>query len=205
VSAPAYPTAAADLRVRPSAWWYLAAGALLLAAIGLVVTVVVTGVRLVDDGVSRVPASRVIPVTADGLTVYAAHRPSNRDCTLTARDGQVTNLDTPGYDLNATIRGTLVHAIASAPTGLPPGLYTISCTGVSPQTPLWTGDRIPIWSIILRSVAAAGCLLVGLALLIVLIVMRTLSKNRIKSMRLVAPGGYGGWPGPTWRDDAPRS
>lgn len=197
-SVPSAPWQPVDPRVRPSGWWYLTVVVLWLAAAGLSGSVVVTVVQLVSDGLTPVSTTRTITVPAAGVTVYAADRPSTPDCVLAGRGGQISQMPGLPYHLTATYDGTTVWAVANTPVGLAPGDYAVTCPGVGPTSLLWTGDRLPVGSVVARSVVAVGCGVLGLVALVVLLVRRHRSRARIRDHRRMVGAGYGGWPGPPW-------
>src|SRR6478752_462973 len=141
--------------VRPSAAWYLLILVLWAAAIAIVVTVIVSIVSIIDDGVTPIGRGGA-PISDAGITVYASARPDSRDCVLIGAGGQQTPMNGLSYDLNATFNGTELWAVASSPDGLAAGTYLVRCPGLPPTAQLWYGDRFPLGSIVIRSVVALG-------------------------------------------------
>lgn len=198
----AYSPYTAPPRVRPSAWWYLLVAGLWLLALALFISIGVTFVRVIDDGITAVPRSGTIVLPSDGLTVYASVRPSDKSCSVTSPAGLTTPLNTLDFTLTATWHGQEVHALATTPSQLSGGSYRLSCPGVPATATLWTGDRLPITSVVVRAIVAGLSGILGLALLVLLLVRRHLSKTRNRSAQLAGyptpgyPTGAGapGWP-----------
>lgn len=200
------PTYAAPVppKVRPSAWWYLLVAGLWLLAIAMFVSIGITFVRVIDDGVTPVPPSGTIVLPSEGLTVYSSQQPTNTSCFLVSPREGTTPLDALGFDLTATFQGQRIHALATTPSGLSSGSYRLSCPGLGPAATLWTGDRLPMGSVLLRAVVAGLCGVLGLVLLVLLLVRRHLSRSRISSSRLAyAPGQPTGWGAPAWPSPHP--
>ena len=106
--------------VRPSAAWYLLILVLWAAAIAIVVTVIVSIVSIIDDGVTPIGRGGA-PISDAGITVYASARPDSRDCVLIGAGGQQTPMNGLSYDLNATFNGTELWRSALRRTAWPRG------------------------------------------------------------------------------------
>jgi hypothetical protein len=186
-----------DERVRPRAAWYLLVAALWIAAAILLGTIGATFVHIVDHGVTPIP-SAIVKVPNSGLTIYSRTQPAERDCSLSRPGATAVRMDNLSYDLDVTLNGTHVYALASTPSDLPAGRYAVSCSGLS-ATDLYYGDRIPMASIFIRLGISGVLGLCGLAVLIVLLVRRHASKSEIRTRQMMAATGYGaGWPGSGW-------
>lgn len=181
-----------ETRVRPRGVWYLLVVVLWVASVVVGVTVIASIVHVVDHGVTSFQASQQVNVPSSGLTVYSRIQPDSKDCTLTDGSGQQTAMDGLSFDLSATINGRSVYAVASTPDDLAAGSYRITCQGVG-GSQLYYGDKFPIGSILIRSGISALLGVAGLALLILLLIRRHLSKSRIRTQQLMAttPAGYG--------------
>lgn len=198
-------TTPAELIVRPRAVWYLAVVVLWVAALVLVGTVVVSFVRIIDDGVSAVPESGQITVSAAGNTIYSSDPPVSRECFLEGSGGPIP-VDGLSFDLNTSFNGIEYWALADTPKGLAPGTYVLSCPGVGAGAQLWVGDRLTFGSLVVRFLVACVAGFLGLVALIVLLVRRHSSKSKIRVQRLAATAGYGaGWPAPGWQGVPPAN
>jgi hypothetical protein len=197
----------ADMKVRPSAWWYLLPVGIWIACIVLAVIAFKPFIDLVDHGVDPVRNGDQITVTDDGLTVYATGAQTPRNCRLVDTSGNATALDAfdDSFDLELP-DGANYFALASTPDGFDAGTYTLECRGIGANGELGTGLRLDIGAIGQRLVIGilipivAG--IIGLVILIVLLVKRHNSKSRIKAMRS-SGGGYGGGPTGGYGSDAP--
>jgi hypothetical protein len=166
------------LKVRPSAWWYALVAALWVIAIVLLGTIGATFIHVLNDGVTAVRPGGMIAVPAGGSAVYAPQPARGTGCTV-LRGGATTKLDPIDFSLTATFDGHRLQALASTPKGLAPGSYQLRCRGLAPGARLWTGDRVPVGSLLVRAIGVAVSGVVGLVVLVLLLIRRHLSKTRV--------------------------
>jgi hypothetical protein len=192
MTTPYDPTVEPAPQVRPRAAWYLLVAVLWIASLVVGGTVIATVYHVVDDGVTSIQASGQMHVPSSGRTIYSHDNPDSPACTVTdIASGRQTPLDELGFDLSATINGRTVYAVASTPDGLAAGDYTVSCQGLT-DSQLYYGDKFPLGSVAIRVGISALLGVAGLALLIVLLVRRHLSKSRIRTGQLLASTPMGG-------------
>jgi hypothetical protein len=182
--------------VRPSVHWYWGvAVAWVIAAVCLFFAVK----PLVDIlDITPVPVANrtTLAITGDGLTVYATGGISTSAvCSVTDAGGNVYDLQgvtgTSTFEVTAA-DGSRMNPIATTPTSLAPGQYTLHCVGVRGLL-LWLGDRVNFDGLLLQiggMFILTGLFgIAGLIVLIVVLVKRHNSKNRTRW----AQAAYAGW------------
>jgi hypothetical protein len=195
-------TTASDTTVRPAATWYLVTAVLWIAALVVAVIAWKPIIDIVRDGVDPIRNHGQISVSSAGLTVYAIDQ-SRRTGSCLLVDSSGKSIALQAFDSNFSWKvegdGRSFKGLGSTPSGLPPGNYELSCTGMAPTAELGTGPRISIGDVtriaLLGVVVPAILGLAGLVVLIVLLVKRHNSKSRIKAAQAYAAGGGypGGW------------
>lgn len=191
---------AQEMKVRPSALWYVLVVVLWVGAFVVAFISFKPFFDLIDAGITSTPNNGPVMVTGDGFTVYSQNDPADRSCTLTGSGSEIIKLDS--FDVDFTLNTTSASnytALASTPEGTGPGTYTLSCAGVGPRDSLGIGDRLDVGALAKRLVLgvfvpmAMG--LLGLVILIVMLVKRHTSKSRIRNAKAQAASGYsGGYP-----------
>jgi hypothetical protein len=151
----------------------------------------------VSTDVTQFGNGDTVSIGSDGLSVYAEETDTLGACTVTADGGSPIRLESFnsfGEELEVATTGPTLQAYASTPDDLPPGSYVISCEG-GDSTILATGERIDedaiMRGLVIGFVIASILGVIGLVLLIVLLVKRHNSKNRIRAEQSAAY--YGAW------------
>jgi hypothetical protein len=189
----------ADTRVRPSALWYIAVAVLWIASLLIFLFGIWPVIAIYKDGVNQIANGAQISIPSDGYTIYSSSRPPNATCTLQPRGGSPVQAEPVDKDLRDALTFTFdngpdVKPLANTPSGLPAGTYQVSCN--VPQTAvLATGKRVDVDSFggrlalgIIGSIVAG---VAGLIILIVLLVRRHNSKQRVRQAQAAAAYGYG--------------
>jgi len=192
--------AAAPPKVRPSLLWLLVVAVLWITA--LVVCIVVAIRPLVELVTAETTAFRngsQVAISTEGLTVYSTND-TVVPCVLTDANGTSIRMDGFGNDSFELPRedGTQLHALASTPDGLAAGTYTITCDRASGM--LAHGERVDFSELGVKMLLGFGIPavlgLIGLILLIVVLVRRHKSKNRIRDAQAAYAYPGAGWPPP---------
>jgi hypothetical protein len=189
----------ADTRVRPSALWYVAVAVLWIASFLIFLFGIWPVITIYRDGVNQIANGAPVQIPSDGYTIYSSVRPPNATCTLQPRGGSPVPAEPVDQDIRDALtftfdNGTDVRPLANTPSDLPAGIYQVSCE-VPRTAVLATGTRIDINSFggrlalgIIGSIVAG---VAGLIILIVLLVRRHNSKQRIRQAQAAAAYGYG--------------
>jgi hypothetical protein len=185
-------------KARPSPWWYALVVLLWIASfVVFVVVAMLPIINAVSTDVTQFGNGDTVSIGTDGLSVYAEETDTLGACTVTADGGSPIRLESFnsfGEELEVATTGPTLQAYASTPDDLPPGSYVISCEG-GDSTILATGERIDEDAItrglVIGFVIASILGVIGLVLLIVLLVKRHNSKNRIRAEQSAAY--YGAW------------
>lgn len=131
----------------PSRAWYILPGLLALAAVLIAGIGISSFVHFARSDFRAYQPDTSIPVTRDGLTVYAEDGTGAADlrCTATGADGMVQLRRVAGRTALRNSSGSFV-AIASTPRDLQTGHYVISCAGASAgaDVPLFLGPRLDL-------------------------------------------------------------
>lgn len=194
--------AAAPPKVRPSLLWLLVVAVLWITAVVVCIVVAIRPlVDLVTADTTGFRNGAQVAISTDGLTVYSTND-TVVPCVLTGADGSTIRMDDFGNDSFELPRedGTELHALASTPDGLPAGTYAITCDRASGM--LAYGERVDFSELGIKMLLGFGIPavlgLIGLILLIVVLVRRHRSKNRIRDAQAVYASPYpgAGWPPP---------
>jgi hypothetical protein len=186
-------------RVRPSALWYIAVAVLWIASFLIFLFGIWPVIAIYKDGVNEISNGAPVRIPSDGYTVYSSVTPANASCTLRARGGSPVEMEPVDKDIRDALtfsfgNGTDVRPLANTPSGLPAGTYQVSCN-VAPTAVLATGKRIDFDSFGGRlALGIIGSILAGVAglvILIVLLVRRHNSKQRMRQGQAAAAYGYG--------------
>lgn len=186
-----------NTKARPSPWWYTLVAVLWIAsAVVFSVVLVKPIVDVLSTDVVGFSNGDPVSIGTDGVTVYVQDDDNVGLCTLTGEDGSTSTMQ--ALDLSADFEvdttGPTLSPYASTPDNLPAGTYQISCEGAD-STILATGERIDEdaleKNIAFGFIASLILGVLGLALLIVLLVMRSRSKSRIREAQSAAY--YGSW------------
>jgi hypothetical protein len=189
----------ADTRVRPSALWYIAVAVLWIASFVVFIVGIWPLYQVLNDGVDGVKNNRPVAVPSDGYTIYSSVTPANPTCTLRPPGGSPVQAEQVNKDLRDTLtfsfnNGPDVRPIANTPNDLPAGTYVLSCN-VPPSAVLATGKRVDVDSfagtLALCFIGSIVAGVAGLIILIVLLVRRHNSKQRIRQAQAAAAYGYG--------------
>jgi len=138
-------------KANPSRAWFILPSLLLLVALVLGGTAMASFINFVRADFHDYQPGSSISVTNDGFTLYAEDGVLGPDdlrdlrCTTTRPDGQTPLRPSSGHTTLSNSRGTFV-AIASTPTGFPPGRYAISChtSSADVDAPLFLGPRVDL-------------------------------------------------------------
>lgn len=178
-----------DLRVRPSARWYLLPIGIFVACVIIVFFAFKPLLDLVGQGIDPVRNGAQVTVPVGGITVYSQDENVSRDCALVDDSGSASALKAFETDVNLDPPNSPGYqALASTPEGFSAGAYLLQCPQADAGARLGLGARLDIESLSKRATVgvlvslAAG--LIGLMILIVLLVKRHNSKSR---RRLAAP------------------
>jgi hypothetical protein len=183
-------------QIRPSAYWYGVVGVAWVASIVCMVFAMKPFFDVVDVTPTRAVNRAAVDVPEGGLTVYASSSISGAPlCSLVDRAGHIVPLDdvTDSSSFHVTASdGTRMYPIATTPSDLPAGQYTLRCVGIG-SLRLALGDRIDFEHVLLQVgglFILAGFLgVAGLVVLIVVLVRRHNSKARVRW----AQAAYAGW------------
>jgi hypothetical protein len=193
-----------DTRVRPSGWWYLVTVVLWIASLVVFIIAIKPVISIFSAGVDHIENHAPINVPSDGLTVYASAASGNPACNLSSPGGGRTIFLTPFDQADADNftftfdNGIKVHPLATTPDDTPAGRYILSCSGVPQSEVLAKGERLDFSAFAARLAigvsASLLCGLAGLVWLIVMLVRRHNSKQRVRQAAASYGYGYGGYP-----------
>lgn len=185
-------------RVRPSAWWYLLPAVLVVAGAVAAVLMVASALDRISD-IDRQRGDEVIAVGDRQLSVFADVPPLSSAgaagagaCTLAPVNGGEAVL-TEGSGVELTLDAGSHHwvRIGVVPSGTPTGAYTLSCAGHSNDAlAVAATDQIKSGAFLLVAgiVTAVGGFVSALIALIVVIALRSRSKNRLRREEALASG-----------------
>jgi hypothetical protein len=185
-------------RIRPSAWWYLLPAVLAVGGTVAAVLMALSGVDRISD-VDRQDGDETIAVGDRQLSVFADVPPLSSEgaagpgaCSLTPVNGGAEVL-TQGSGFELTLDEGSHHwvSIGIIPSDTPTGAYRLSCSGHRDDAvAVAATDKIKSGAFLLVAgiVTAVGGIVSALVALIVVIVMRSRSKNRLRREQALASG-----------------
>lgn len=194
-----------DMRVRPSGWWYVAAGVIFTAGFGVFAWGMVTGFAQMFGGISSnqqvvVPGERTVSLpspghytiyheylsTVDGKVFSRAGSMSGLTCKLVGKaTGRQVPLSAPTMNETYNIGGRSGVSILGFTIDAP-GEYVLSASGPDDggQAVLAVGRGFN-WGSLTRMIAsglAMGlCILVGVLIFVLTIIKRTRCRRRMLS------------------------
>jgi hypothetical protein len=182
--------------IRPPAHWYAAVAVAWVIATVCMFFAVKPLFDILDVTPVPIDNRSSVGISTDGLTIYATGSAATSAlCRVTDVSGNVYPLEavtaTGTFDVTG-VNGSQMYPIATTPTNLAPGTYTLRCAGVGSSL-LGFGDRIDFDGLMLQvggMFILAGLFGVGgLVILIVVLVRRHNSRNRVRW----AQAAYAGW------------